>query len=252
MERLQDSGIEAPWGVWAEVPYVILHNASTWIWAAGGDIVSADGKWVLLDKPEALEGLLKYFRLCRYSPPEIDCLRPETPASLQVFANRRAAVVMAPSLGLTTFRSAVGPDDQDLLGVAAPPGPAFVGGSYLVIWQHTRQVEEALALIRFLTGKRAQLDHCLAVGDLPVLLEALGDSTYTADPCRQVMVDVFKTGQAHPSFYKWRDVEGVLDRAFTWLWNSLLADPDQDLEGLVRPHIEATARRLAVTLGIRR
>ena len=60
MERLQASDVKAPWGVWADVAYITLHNASTWIWQAGGDFLSADGKRILFDQPEALNGLMDW------------------------------------------------------------------------------------------------------------------------------------------------------------------------------------------------
>jgi ABC-type glycerol-3-phosphate transport system substrate-binding protein len=252
MERLQVSGIEAPWGVWGEETYLVLQNASTWIWAAGGDIVSADGKQILLDKPEAMDALLQYFSLARYMHPEIDQLQPGNYIALQAFSSRRAAVMMAPSFMRSVVLANAGQEASDLLSVVAPPGPSFVGGAYLVIWRHARAVEESLALIRFLTGKHMQLEQAVSLGFLPVRQDILEDPTYLASSGGQIMVNVLKNGRAYPSFYNRRNVDETLDQALTWLWNSLLADRDQDVEAVVKPYIEATARRLAVVLGLRR
>jgi multiple sugar transport system substrate-binding protein len=57
MQCLQDSGIPVPWGIWGLELFMGLHNAASWIWARGGDFVSADGRQVLLDRPETCEGL---------------------------------------------------------------------------------------------------------------------------------------------------------------------------------------------------
>lgn len=93
MARLRASGIEAPWGVWAYSDgHAMLQNASSWVWGTGGDYVSADGKQVLLNRPEALEGFISYLKLHRYMPPSIERVESAAPGAL--FIQRQAAVAM--------------------------------------------------------------------------------------------------------------------------------------------------------------
>lgn len=137
-------------------------------------------------------------------------------------------------------------------GIAAPPGPAFVGGSALVVWQHTRRLQEAMDLVRFLTGKQARSDCVYRMRHLTVRQDVLTEPPYTTDAHYQVMAEALRTGRTYPMIPKWGAVEKKLGEALVWLWNSLLADPDQDVEALVEPYLDGLARRLMVTLGTRR
>lgn len=253
MERLQASGIDAPWGIWGDRRNVALQNAASWIWSAGGDIISADGKQILFDQPEAMQGFLAYFHLHRYMPPDLDHI-PEVSQILALFTSRRLAVIMGACSWFDGILSACSetPDIVAKIGLAPPPGPAFVGGSNLIVWRHTRRVQEAVELVRFLVSKQTQLDFCQAGSFLPARLDVLSESPYATDVHYQVIIEALRAGRAFPMIPKWGDVEGELGRGLVWLWNTLLTNPGMDSVALARPYIEATARRLAITLGIGR
>lgn len=253
MERLRDSGIAAPWGIWAARVNLIMHNAASWIWGNGGDIISADGTEVLFDQPKSLDGLLAYFRLHRYMPPGLDRLAPDTQV-IDLFTARQVAVVMGPCQWFGQMMSALeqSPDLAARIGVALPPGPAFVGGSHLIVWKHTRRAQEAVALIRFLVGKQVQSECCHAVGFLPVRPDVLSEPPYTIDARYQKTIEALQTGRSFPVISRWGEVEDRLRHSLVWLWDTLMAEPDQDVEALVRPYIESVTARLAVTLGAQR
>jgi multiple sugar transport system substrate-binding protein len=253
MSRLQASGIAAPWGIWATRVNVTLHNAASWVWGAGGSIMSDTKKEILFDQPEAMEGILAYLRLHRYMPPGLDQLLPDSEV-IDLFTARRVAVAMGPALWFERAKSAFEqePETPDKIGIAVPPGPAFVGGSHLIVWQHTQHVLEAIPLIRFLTSKEAQAEYCHATGFLPVRPDVLAKPPYTEDARYQVITEALGTGRTFPVVPRWGAIEERLGKSLVWLWNSLLADPDQDLEDFAKPYIESTARRLVVTLGMRR
>lgn len=253
MERLRASRVEVPWGIWAVRVNVTMHNAASWIWSKGGDIVSANGKEILFDQPQAMEGLLAYFRLHRYLPPGLDRLPPDNQV-IDLFAARRVAVVMGPCywFGYMTKMLAQSPGLAERIGIALPPGPAFVGGSHLIIWQHTARADEAAALVRFLVSKEAQAEYCYAADLLPGRPDVLAEPPYTEDNRYQVIIEALQNGRTFPVVPHWGDVEDRLRFGFVSLWDDLLAEPNQDLEALVRPRIEAIAMRLAVTMGIRR
>lgn len=251
MRCLQDSGISAPWGVWGLGQFIGLQNAASWIWAKGGDFVSAEGHQVLLGQPEACEGLLAYFRLSRYMPPGVE--QVEGFDASELFTRRQLAVVMGSSGWLPGFyEQSTNSDVMAHLGVATPPGPAFVGGGALIVWQHTHHVNHAVNLIRFLVDRPVQVDCFLGEGALPVRLDLLSEPSFATNPHRRVLVEALKSGRTFPVIPNWAEVEERLNNAFIWLWDELMKDPEQDLEGLVVPYLEGTARRVAVTLGARR
>ena len=65
---LQSHGIATPWAVTTRRTSNTLYNISSWVWGAGGDFMSADGKWMLVAEPEVRAGLAQYYRLYRYMP----------------------------------------------------------------------------------------------------------------------------------------------------------------------------------------
>jgi multiple sugar transport system substrate-binding protein len=252
MGCLQASGIDAPWGIWGDKKNVMLQNVASWIWSAGGDIISADGKQIICDQPEAMQGFLTYFRLYRCMPPNLDHV-PEGSQILNLFNARRLAVMMGTCNWLDGILSAHSetPEIVDRVGLARPPGPAFVGGSNLIVWQHTRYVQEAVEMVRFLISKQTQLDFCRAGNFLPARLDVLSEPPYATDAHYQVILEALKTGRAFPMIPRWGDVEEELGRGLVWLWDTLLANPGMDSAALVKPYIEATARRLTIALGLR-
>jgi multiple sugar transport system substrate-binding protein len=248
--RLRASDVEVPWSWWADTYAVTLQNASSWVWGAGGDYVSADGKQILFNQPEALRGLVAYLNLHRYMPP--DTRRVDSTALFGSFINRRIAVTMGPSEWLPRLHQTnIVPDAPARLGVAAPPGPAFVGGTSLVVWQHSRHLKEALELVRFLTGKQVQSDCVYRTRPLSVRQDVLAEPPYTTDAHYQVITGALRSGRTYPVVPRWGAVEKMLGEALVWLWNGLLANPDQDVEAIAVPYLDALAQRLAVTLGSR-
>jgi multiple sugar transport system substrate-binding protein len=251
LARLQANGVETPWIVWTNVPFMTLQNAASWVWNAGGDLVSADGKQVLFDQPEAIDGFGAYFRLHRYMPRDFH--RLDHTQVIGRFIEQQAAVTMGPIGWLSIMRDRCAPDlVTEKLGVATPPSPAYVGGSNLVIWRYTRRARDAIALVRFLTDPQAQVDYCQRTGHLPVRLDALEQPPYTTDPHYQTMVEALRSGQTYPVFPKWGVIEEKLSDACLWFWDSIAADRDQDINALIKPYLESLARRLMVTLGVRR
>ena len=109
-----------------------------------------------------------------------------------------------------------------------------------------------MTLIRFLTSRQAQVDYCQRTGHLPVRLDALAEPPYTSDPHYQIMVETLRTGRTYPVFPKWGEIEEKLSDACLWFWDSIAADRNQDINTLVKPYLKSLARRLMVTLGIRR
>lgn len=251
LARLQAGGVETPWIVWTNVPFMTLQNAASWVWNAGGDLVSADGKQVLFGQSEALDGFRAYFDLHRYMPRDFHHLN-----NIQIIdrlLDQQAAVTMGPIGWLAIMRDRYAPDlVAEKVGVATPPGPAYVGGSNLVVWRYTRRARDAIALVRFLTSRQAQVDYCQRTGHLPVRLDALTEPPYTSDPHYQIMAEALRAGRTYPVFPKWGEIEEKLSDACLWFWDSIAADRDQDISALIKPHLESLARRLMVTLRIRR
>lgn len=70
-------------------------------------------------------------------------------------------------------------------------------------------------------------------------------------PDYQTICEALRTGRTFPVVPKWEIIEGKLADAMIWLWNALLAAPDQDVDVLVRPYVRSVARRLTDSLELK-
>jgi multiple sugar transport system substrate-binding protein len=241
--------IPAPWAVPTDASTQdTLHNASSWVWASGGDFVSPDGRKTRFAEPGARRALQAYFSLYRFMPKGI---HPISGAKMvDLFRQRQVAAVLGGPWLLADLRGREEFASQKAkIGIALPPGPSFVGGTNLVIWQHTRSESECIEMIRYLVSPQVQNEICLASGHLPVRMEALADPVYTADPHLKVLVEALHTGCVPITFPLWGMVEDKLSASFVQVWSELFAQRHDRLEVILSRHLEGLARRLDLLLG---
>jgi multiple sugar transport system substrate-binding protein len=243
--RLQASGVAVPWTVPTGFTHTTLLNVASWVWGAGGDFVTADGKQTLFSQPEARAGLRAYFALGRYLAPSVRHLNGLQPDD-QFLSNNDTAMTLS---GPWLFNAARKRGIADALGAALPPGASFVGGSHLVIWKHTRKPGAALQLIRFLAQSEAQIAHSQHVGLLPARLAALDAPPFAADPLWQLAITGIKMGRSFPVTRSWGLMEDRLTRELSGLWADVLADPELDLDAAIKKRLEPLAMRLDLVLG---
>ncbi|HUS15315.1 MAG TPA: extracellular solute-binding protein, partial [Chloroflexia bacterium] len=77
--RLQAAGVAIPWTVPLGSTHTTLLNVASWVWGAGGDFLSADGKRVQFSLGAARTGLRRYFALGRYLAPAVRRLTGSQP-----------------------------------------------------------------------------------------------------------------------------------------------------------------------------
>jgi multiple sugar transport system substrate-binding protein len=244
VSELQTNGIQVPWTVPTGLTHTTLLNITSWVWGAGGDFISPDGKLTLFSQPAALAGIRAYFALGRFLAPSVRHLNGLQPDDQFLKDSQTAMTISGPWL----FNQ-VGPELAAQLGVALPPGASLVGGSHLVIWKHCPQPEAALKLIQFLTGTPAQIAYGQHVGLLPVTLEALSAPPFSTDPLWQLAIRGVKTGRTLPVTRSWGLMEDRLTSALSAIWTETLNTPDPDLEIAIAKRLEPLARRLDLVLG---
>lgn len=244
LSRLQAIGVPVPWTAPTGVTHTTLLNAASWVWGAGGDFVTPEGKGTLFSQPQARAGLRAYFALGRFLAPSIRHLNGLQPDTQFLQHSDTAATISGPWL----FRQA-GAELKAQVGVALPPGASFVGGSHLVVWKHTTRSEAALKLIHFLTGTPAQITYCQRVGLLPAALDALTTPPYSTDPVWQLVIEGVKTGRSFPVTRSWGLMEDRLTGVLGALWAEVLNTPSLDLEAAIAKRLEPLAKRLDLVLG---
>ncbi len=246
LTRLQETSTPTPWVIPTVADVPLLQIVASWVWGAGGDFVNANGKRVLFSASEALRGLKAFYSLYRFTPQTgslTDAQQVKT-----YFASRKSAVTMgSPQLGLSILRE-IPASERSLLGVSAPPGPALIGGSNLVVWAHTRKPNMAVDLVRFLTSKAAQVEYLPSIGYLPVRWDALSEPPYTTDPFFKGLALSLHNSRPFPLVRLGGLLEARLLAPLSNIWQDLIANPEGDLDTIMLDHLSPIANRLNVLL----
>ncbi|MBN1261736.1 MAG: extracellular solute-binding protein [Anaerolineae bacterium] len=243
LETLQAGGVAIPLVLPTKESWQLLHVAASWVWQAGGDFVSSDGKRVLFNTPEARKGLKAYFQLARYLAADVQCLGQS--ASEDIFKEGRAAItICGPALLCDLLNRQ--PPHLAHIGVASPPGPPFVGGSHLVIWRQNPNPEPALELIEFLTSLPFQKGFRVHQ-QLPARNEAF-ESLNIGREFGKYLKRALVNGRTFPSVYLWGLIEEHLFRAFVAMWHDVLSTPTPDLDAILDAHLNPLERRLQMIL----
>lgn len=245
--RLMNEGVDIP----VEHPFradrfIALHTLASWVWGYGGDYLSPDHKRVLFDQPETLEALQSYFGLLSLLSPEGRRLMIEEGGE-PLFPKGKSAIAFG-TIRLARPGYVVSAEVADNWGVAALPQPSFVGGSNLVIWNHTRHAKAAIDLVRFLTQASSLARCCGPLAALPPRLAVLDTPEFTQDPMLNVMSSAIRFGRTYPAFRLWGLLEDKLVEALLAIGNQLLTQPDRDLRDTIEQQIKPLAQRLNLTL----
>jgi len=239
LHLLQEHHVATPWIVPTAHTHTTLLNAASWVWEAGGDFVTPDGKQVLFAQHHAIAGLRNYFALGRYIPSALRQIGAPHPDTQFLQHDDTAVTIGGPWL----FNFLTGAA-RDNVGLALPLGAPMLGGSHLVIWKHSRKPDAALKLIRFLTQTEAQVQYARRIGLLPAVVEALNEAPFTTDRLWRSAVQAVKAGRAVPITPSWGLMEDRLATEFAAVWQALFDQPTLDLVALLARRLEPLAGRL--------
>jgi multiple sugar transport system substrate-binding protein len=241
--RFQAAGISNPIVVPSQFSHITLHNIATWLWQSGSDFLTPDRRQVQFDTPAARTALSAYFDLVKYLSPDARGL--DNHGVHAVFRSGAAAAVLTG----TWLQGSLTPEIAAATQHALPPGPAYLGGSQLVIWKHAdRLSSSALALVRFLTSANVQLHLVKTTGLFPNRVDVLAQETFQQDPFNRQVAACLHEARAFPTFQLWGLVEKRLIETFTAIWADILSADDPDVPAIVDKHVFATARRLNTIL----
>ncbi len=246
--QLAAAGVAVPWTVPTGATHTTLLNIASWVWGAGGELISSDGKRTEFSQSAARAGMRAYYALGRYLAPNVRALTGLQPDDQFLRSAETALTISGPWL-FGAAQAGAAADLGEQLGVALPPGPSFVGGSHLVVWKHGRHAEAAVQLADFLTRSAPQLAYSQAVGLFPTRLEALAAPPFATHPFWQLATRGLRTGRSLPVTRSWGLMEDRLSLALAALWGDVLADPEGDLDEVIRRRLEPLAKRLDLVLG---
>jgi maltose-binding protein MalE len=169
---------------------------------------------------------------------------------LNLFIQEKVAVI---NLGPWLRSNLVEQNRTDLiprLGTTMPPGPAFMGGSVLAIWQHTRYEREVVDFIERLISPVAQASFCPLTGLLPARKEAWQLPELRDDPLTSTFYRALETSRTLSRVSVWGTIEEKLKIEISQVWDELFSTPDPNVEAILRKRLVPLARRLNITLGL--
>ncbi len=253
LARLQARGSTTPWAVTTRRTANSLYNISSWVWGAGGDFMSADGKRMLVAEPEARAGIAHYYGLYHFMPQQSEPM--DGIATFELFLNQNVAAIVSGPWFLKWLRQrGVPPYTLSRIGVALLPGPSFVGGTNLVIWKHVGYDHDQVVadLARYLVTSPALLDFYHQAGLLPARRDLLAQPPFSTGPHYQKVIEALEAGRPHSRITMWGLVEDRLITALARMWSDIRGDPTQNIAALIEQNMAPLAQRLDMTLAGRR
>lgn len=245
VKKLAQSGVPMPIAL-PDDRHALLHSLASWIWGYGGDFCTADGKQALFDQPESLTAIRDYFSLL-HSLTHASIKKLEHERSINLFCQGEAAIHFHDVPAIATEHEML-PHVFENWGFAPFPNPYFIGGTNLVVWQHSPNVESALTLVRYLTSVTPMMQVSLPFRMLPTRLAVMSTPEYLADPILKNLGDAPHFGRSYPAVKLWGVIEERFIAGLLNIRAAALADPSADLGPLIEQTLVPLARRLNIAL----
>lgn len=183
-EGIWDGG----WGAWLFPAFV--H-------AAGGTMMSPDGKRVTFNEAPGVEALKFIQEMRKYSDLTVI-------SSDKAFENGRVATKISGPWEITGYRTNF-PNLR--YGVALVPKKKYyasnIGGENLVIYKTTKNPKAAWDFLKFLSTPENNLIMADVTGNFPVSVKAAKDKKFQTDPDLKVFMEQLKYAQARPTVTQW-------------------------------------------------
>ena len=249
--RLQHS-VPHPWGeITSKASAGLVYNVASWVWAAGGDFISPDGRKLLINTQEARQGIRNHYELIEFMPPE--CRNSSHDVVADLFATRKiAAMIGGPWLFAYLRNVGLTPTMIDLVNVISPPGPPFIGGSVFIRWKHSRKADLAWKLIKVLSEKDFNLAFSNATNWLPSHQDAWSDEILHQNKCNPEYLKGLQNGRCLPSVRLWGMIEDRLTQMFGNMWDDLYALHEQarseSVDQIMAKHLEPLTIRFETIL----
>ena len=226
---LNHNGIP-PWVFPSLHPYAdLVHIASCWARANGGDFMSQNGREPLFALPEASSGLTDFFELFPFIPLALRGLNVES--CTNAFARGDVAVMIGGvEVGNELMESPYASQEmRENVAVTTVPGVPWIGGDHLVIWKNVladaAHERSALELVTYLSQRETQIELFKLQNTLPARKDAFDELSFPLDTTYPTLQTVLKTGCPHPALRLWRRIEAFLNEMLLDIGTSVLRQP---------------------------
>jgi multiple sugar transport system substrate-binding protein len=178
-------------------------------WAAGGRVISRDGKYATVSSDKFYDAL-KFYKDLNDSCSQIDTQRRLEDA----FLAGKIGVIISGDWLLKRIRNEK--SDIDFITALIPgpvyPGKSFVGGEYLAVSSKSPNKDEAVKFIKYLTNAQNELLFCQAnYSANPANKETTKDKFFNDDPNLQVFIKQMNISSFPPADPKWVSIEDIIE-----------------------------------------
>ncbi len=226
-ELIQEEKLVGILGVSGQQDATLLHNIAPWIWGAGGDFLTPDGKKAAFNSEEALNGITFYMRLINNGYIPVSALMVNTEEIVRGFFVRGEYAMAIPGpLSESSVLDPVHPDYTPEIAENCMPSlfPAgiggrfvFCGGSNLAVTSFSPYPQNAWAweFVKYLTSSYESQTRCpRTLNMLPSLMEAFDAISMEEKASWKGLKDLWKYGRAFPNVAAWGEIEPLLIECF--------------------------------------
>jgi len=207
-------------GISGDAEPLLVHNVAPWIWGAGGDFLTPDGKKAAFNSQEAVKGLEFYIGLIAKGYIPSSALRLINEQVYTNFFTRGLYAMAIPgSVGALdppspTYFESVTPHCAPALFPEGPAGRfAFCGGSNLAITSFSEHSQEAWEFIKFLISPESQMRYGRG-NKFPGLLKSFESFFINGQSKSERFKESWKYGRSFPNIASWGAVESLLIGCF--------------------------------------
>lgn len=246
VRQLKSEGVALPWVTSNVTSLNTLHLISTWIWAGGGDFISEDGEHLLFAEPGAIESMAAFFEMGRLMGIRTQSCTYSN--AIDMFWRGDAAITMDGTWTFDDQRPSAHLNVLDHLGVALAPGPAFVGGSNLVVWANEEDNGPAWDLVKFLSEPASVQTICELTGLAPARLNLLNSHEALNRSFVLTLNRAMETGRSFSNHRFSGMVEDNLHYAFGLVWTDVLKFPKKDPREILTSYLVPLKNRLEAAM----
>ena len=198
---LTRDGVVAGYGLWCGRGDWLMFTAIPFIWANGGNVLSADGTRAMLSDPKALEAVqfLTDMNLIDHSTSPSGTTKGCADDDFDLPDFEKGSIAIKPT-GVVYAASYIQSHPELDPGVALFPGKttdsksSFIGGDLVAIPTQSTDPDEAWNLIESLLSADSQVDGLARAGYVPVRSDLTDNPVTIADPRFKVFVEALAVG----------------------------------------------------------